>query len=214
LNQPALNQLGAVLLAAGGSHRLGQSKQLLEIEGQALVRRQAELLLQQGFATVVVVTGADQKNVQEALRGLAVQRVHNDRWQDGMGRSLALGIAAMPERVRGALLLLCDQWKITTKDLQALVHAWQLLPARAITAQWAEEDSQAPSNSDAQVVMTSGPPVIFPRVLFSRLVKLRGDSGAQHLLRNHKAGVARVLLPHAAFDIDLPSDLPSDFSSD
>ncbi len=147
---------------------------------------------------MVVITGAEQQLVRDALGGLAVHLVHNSDWQRGMGLSLAFGIRSMPERVRGALLLLCDQWKITSDDLAALTGEWQRNPAASVTAQWTEETG-APA---------SGPPAVFPRALFSRLIKLQGDRGAQQLIRRYKGGVQQVNLPHAAFDIDQPGDWP------
>jgi molybdenum cofactor cytidylyltransferase len=197
-----MNQLGAILLAAGSSSRLGQSKQLLQIDGQALVRSQAGKLLALNPACVVVVTGAGQQAVEQALLGLPLQLVHNSDWQQGMGSSLACGIAAMPERVRGALLLLCDQWKIEAVDLLALTQAWKQSPGIAVTAQWRE-------SSDGELApLISGPPVVFPRSLFSSLARLRGDRGAAQILKRHKPGVQSIELPNAAFDIDQPADLP------
>ncbi len=196
-----MKSLGAILLAAGSSSRLGQSKQLLQIEGEPLVRIQASKLLALDPACVVVVTGAEQAAVEQCLKGLELQCVHNANWQEGMGSSLACGIAAMPERVRGALLMLCDQWKVTTLDLHALTETWERSPATAVIAQWNEE---SPGNP---IKTTSGPPVVFPRALFSRLIQLRGDRGAQQILKKYKAGVQRIDLPDARFDIDQPSDL-------
>ena len=82
--------LGAILLAAGSSQRLGQSKQLVEIDGQSLVVRQAGMLAGLGFAKVVVVTGAKQSEVTNLVEELPVSCVHNPEWAQGMGRSLAL----------------------------------------------------------------------------------------------------------------------------
>lgn len=197
-----MKTLGAILLAAGSSSRLGQSKLLLQIDGQPLVRLQASKLMALNPACVVVVTGAEQAAVEHSLQGLALQCVHNHNWQKGMGSSLAFGIAAMPERVRGALLLLCDQWKITTEDLLALGEAWDRSPAVAVTAQWNEESTGEPRQT------TFGPPVVFPRMMFPSLTKLRGDRGAQQILKRYKPGVQRIDLPNAGFDIDQPFDLP------
>lgn len=197
-----MKSLGAILLAAGSSSRLGQSKQLLQLNGQPLVRLQASKLLALNPACVIVVTGAERVAVEHALKGLALQCVYNPDWQQGMGSSLAFGIAAMPERVRGALLLLCDQWKITNEDLLALHHAWERSPATAVIAQWHEESPEKATQT------TSGPPVVFPRALFSSLTKLRGDRGAQQILKRYKAGVQRLDVPNARFDIDQASDLP------
>jgi len=197
-----VKSLGAILLAAGSSSRLGQSKQLLQIDGQPLVRLQANKLLALNPACVIVVTGAEQAAVEHALKGLALQCVYNPNWQQGMGSSLACGVAAMPERVRGALLMLCDQWKVPGAGLQAMAVAWERSPASAVIAQWNEESPEKPAQTN------SGPPAVFPRALFSSLVKLRGDRGAQHILKRYKAGVQRFDLPEAAFDIDQESDLP------
>jgi len=187
-----LGQLGAVLLAAGASRRLGFPKQLVERDGEAVVRRQARLLLGLQPACVVVVTGFAREGVELALAGLDVQLVHNELWENGMGASLACGIRAMPERVRAAMLLLCDLWKISGSDLDQLASAWQAAPQKAVTAAW-----------DGQ----SGPPVIFPRALFQRLGGLRGEQGARHVLRGFTGGVVPVDLPNAAFDLDVSSDL-------
>ncbi len=205
-----MNTLGALLLAAGSSSRLGQSKQLLQIDGEPLVRRQARMLLAQNPVCVIVVTGAEQSAVEQALEGLPVQWVHNQNWQQGMGSSIACGIAAMPEQVRGALLMLCDQWKITGEDLLVLTQEWQRQPGAVAVAQWRDasvaEQEKLPETPTG--MLTSGPPVVFPRALFAKLVKLQGEQGARQVIRHFKGGVRRAMLPNAAFDIDLPGDLP------
>jgi len=185
--------LGVILLAAGESSRLGQPKQLLSIDGQTLVWRQANLLLRLKPACVVIVTGAYENEVRQAVAGSSVTIAHNEDWQQGMGRSIACGIGAMPERVRGAMLLLCDQWRVDEDDLDRLLKAWKLNPQKAVAAQWDE---------------TSGPPVIFPRSDFIRLQKLQGERGARQVLKRSSSGVDYVPMAHAAIDIDVPSDLP------
>jgi molybdenum cofactor cytidylyltransferase len=185
--------LGTILLAAGGSSRLGQPKQLVALEGEPLVRRQARLLLALQPACVVVVTGAVADEVREALHGLDVSCVHNESWEQGMGTSLACGIRAMPERVRGALLLLTDQFRIVADDLQRLLEAWAGDPLAAVTASWDDQ---------------RGPPVVFPRALFDRLSRLQGDSGARAVLKRFRGRQVAVPLPNAAGDLDTPADLP------
>jgi molybdenum cofactor cytidylyltransferase len=194
MNEPGQSSLGAVLLAAGGSTRLGRSKQLLDIAGQPLVARQAQLLAGLGFARFVVVTGSQRDSVEAALAGFRDSLCFNPRWQEGMGTSLAVGIAAMPERVRGALVLLCDQWRIGAPDLHRLVQAWTERPQAAVVA-----------GADGYF----GPPAIFPRSLFQRLMALSGDRGARRLLERFGGEVVEVSLPHAAFDIDTEADVPA-----
>jgi len=186
-------QLGAILLAAGGSRRLGQSKQLLEIDGEALVVRQARLLLDLNPARVVVVCGADSESVDASLAELPVQVVHNPDWGCGMGRSLACAIAVIPERARAALVMLCDQWRLTSTDIQALIDAWVPDPMAAVAAAYDD---------------TVGAPAILPRAMFDRLSRLEGDVGARKILRRWAGTVKTISLPSALLDIDSPEDLP------
>ena len=191
--------LGAILLAAGESSRLGRLKQLEKIDGIPLVTRQARLLLRLQPACVVVVTGAAEQDVRAALQGLPVDCVREENWSQGMGRSLARGIASMPERVRGALLLLCDQWRIEQADLQSLIDAWSAAPRKAVVSSWDDQ---------------RGPPAIFPRAMFQQLSRLQGDSGARQLLKRHRGGVQVVLVANAAHDLDTPADLERNLGSE
>lgn len=187
--------LGAILLAAGGSRRLGRSKQMLEIEGEPLVLRQARLLLDLEPALVVVVTGAQGDEVSNLLAELPVKCIYNAEWARGMGASLACGVKAMPERVRAAIVLLCDQWKVRGQDIENLATAWAQEPLAAVIADYGE---------------ATGPPAILPRAMFERLSRLQGDTGARRVLKSWKGRIIRLPMSDAAVDIDSPGDLAGD----
>lgn len=179
-------ELGALLLAAGGSSRLGRSKQLLSFQGRPLVRRSAELLA--GLTTqVVVVTGAQADEVTAALAGLPVQTCVNTRWREGVGSSIALGVRSLPHPVAGLLLLLCDQYRLSEDDLQGLIAAWHEDPERIVAAKWGG---------------AFGPPVIFPSTYFRQLGRLSGDLGARRLLVEQRSRVRFVEIDSAAYDVD------------
>jgi molybdenum cofactor cytidylyltransferase len=184
-------ELHAILLAAGGSSRLGRSKQLLELQGEPLVRRAARLLTEV-TPRVTVITGARVELVSEALAGLAIDERHNPRWREGVGGSIALATGDFESGTRAALILLCDQYRIDAADLRALVSAWRNAPENITAARWGEK---------------FGPPVIFPDRFFKALGRLRGDLGARQLLVEHRARVHYVDLPNAAFDVDDAADL-------
>ncbi len=193
-------KLGAVLLAAGGSSRLGRSKQLLSYRRQTLVRRAARILV--GLTPyVVVVTGANADEVARELEDLPVRMQDNTDWREGMGSSIARGVQAQPEGVHGVLLLLCDQYRINLADLERLAGEWSTMPDRIVAARWGR---------------AFGPPVIFPRPLFSRLEKLSGDLGARQLLVEQRSRVRFMDLEQAAYDVDDPEDLEKmrEFESD
>jgi CTP:molybdopterin cytidylyltransferase MocA len=184
-------ELHAILLAAGGSSRLGRAKQLLTYAGEPLVHRAARLL--SGVTPrVTVVTGARAGQVDEALADLEVDRRHNARWREGVGGSIALAADQFEVGTRATLIMLCDQYGIGAEDLGRLVGAWREEPARIAAARWGER---------------FGPPVIFPSRFFPRLRRLRGDLGARQLLVEERARIRLVELPSAALDVDDAADL-------
>lgn len=186
----AIPPVAGVLLAAGDSSRLGQPKQLLQSEGQALVRRAAERLLRVCPAGVTVVTGAAAVEVTAALDGLAVRLVHNPDWRRGMASSLRCGLSQVDGQ--SCLVMLADQPRVSSADLVRLVDVWQNEPARPAAAAYAD---------------TCGAPAVVPAELLPLLVAdLRGDSGAGRWLRE-RDDLVTVEMPTAAFDIDTLDDL-------
>lgn len=184
-------ELHAIVLAAGGSSRLGRAKQLLEFRGEALVRRAARLLTDI-TPSVSVVTGARFEQVSEVLAGLPVNERHNARWREGIGGSIALAVQDFGPGTQAVLIMLCDQYLVDAQDLEQLVQAWRRDPGRICAAQWERN---------------FGPPVIFPARFFPGLARLRGDLGARQLLVEERARVNFIDLPNAAFDVDDAEDL-------
>lgn len=181
-----------VLLAAGASRRFGSPKQLARVEGQTLLRRMAGIALATRPAGCVVVLGARADRLRRELAGLDVRVVVNPRWREGLSRSLAAGVAALPPDARAALVLLADQAAIGPGDLELLRACWRRVPRRIVAA----------CTSDRL-----GPPAILPRAVFPALRLLRGDAGARELLRDPGRRAIGIELPAAAIDIDRRSDL-------
>jgi len=184
--------LAGVILAAGRSERLGRPKQLLEYKGQTLVQHAVAQALPVCGAGVVLVTGAYGDEVADALHQQDVQLVHNPDWQTGMAGTLRAGVGALEGiPCEAALLLVCDQPRVTTAHLAALAALWQNAPSRAAAAAHAGQP---------------GVPAIVPRSWFSQLMQLQGEEGARALLRE-SADTQLMELPEAAIDIDTPDDL-------
>lgn len=183
-------RLGVLILAAGASRRLGQSKQLVLWQGQPLVRRAAQLALGLEPARCVVVLGAETLAVATALEGLPVARVVNADWESGMASSLQAGIAALAD-CAGVLIMTCDQYRVTATDLRELVALWRRNPGSCAASRYAG---------------TCGIPAIISRRLTPTVAGLSGEQGLKHILSGDED--CRYLeLAHAAFDLDTPHDL-------
>jgi molybdenum cofactor cytidylyltransferase len=156
--------VAGIILAAGGSSRFGQPKQLLDWQGKPFVRAVAETALAAGLSPVIVVTGANAGEVVSALYDLPLTIHHNPDWQTGQSSSLQTGLRALPQGTGSVIFLLADQPQITPTVLRTLTerHRLDLSPIVA-----------------PQVQGQRANPVLFDRVTFPELMALTGDVGGR-----------------------------------
>lgn len=185
-------RIGAVVLAAGASTRLGFPKQLIVHEGEPLVRRIAKAAAEACGGPVVVVLGANAEMIAPALSDLeSVTTVVNHEWSKGLASSLAAGLSALQNTQCDAVLVtLADQPLIDAAALKRLVEAFD--DKRRIVAS-AYDD-------------TIGAPAVFAREHVAELLRLTGDAGAGSWLRNRSSDVTSIPLGVSALDIDTLSD--------
>ena len=189
-------RLAALLLAAGPSTRLGYPKQLVRVEGEALVRRTARLLLDLEPEVLLVISGHESEKVGSELGGLKLEMVYNHDWKQGMGGSIVAGARALPEGLDGILVMVCDQWRLKAGEMQSMVEAWCSNPERIRVANWKEG-----------AAFVSGPPVIFPGHLLRDLRAMDKHRGARQLIDSNMDIVDFAEVPSAAWDLDRPEDL-------
>ncbi len=186
-------RFGAVVLAAGGSSRMGTPKQLLPIAGTPLLVRTVRALLESSAWPIVVVLGNAADQLRPLLTRWPLQVVENPGWQEGMGSSLSAGIEILDRfssSLQGALIALGDQPCLSPAAIQALSSAFGG-SAGIVAARYSE---------------TLGAPAIFGRSFFPELLALPPAAGAQRLLRAHAEKVVPVDLPELAVDLDTPED--------
>jgi molybdenum cofactor cytidylyltransferase len=197
-------RLAAVVLAAGGSSRLGSPKQLVSYQGRPLVARAAEAALMTGADPVVLVLGANAATVVTALSGIQVIAVVNPDWKSGMGTSVAIGVSAIVDRapaVGAVLLMVADQPLVGNAALGRLLERWTSSNGRSGSR------GLHATIAAAAYAGTVGVPAVFGRAHFEALCSLPADAGAARLLRQAGAQVRRVAMPEAGVDVDTPNDL-------
>ncbi len=188
-------RFGTLILAAGASSRLGQPKQLLEIDGRPLLVRTVEAALASASWPVVVVLGANAEAIRPVLAGLPVLVTENAAWPEGMAASIRAGTETLQQFSRhldAALVALCDQPAFSAAIIAQLVAA-QHDSGRSIVA--------------ARYSGRLGAPALFLRRHFSTLASLTGEEGARTLLNGDPAEITAVDLPALALDLDTPADV-------
>jgi len=188
--------VAALILAAGPSRRLGQPKQLLTCGGETLLNGAIRIASEAGAAPVLVVLGAQFDAIRGSIQSRSVIAVHNDRWRQGMGRSVETGMRALAVCAPGAegvLLMGCDQPRLTVDHLRTLINAFASHGSPAIAA-----------SSYAGI---RGVPAVFPRETFADLRALRGDKGARPVIERAPFPIVPVEFEGGEVDIDAPGDL-------
>jgi molybdenum cofactor cytidylyltransferase len=185
---------GIIILAAGNSSRLGQPKQLLDYRGTTLLNRiTSEAVFFAGEA-VVVVTGAQRREIEDSIADESVLTCHNPNWKEGMASSIKTGLKHLllvyPE-LRSCIITVCDQPYLDAEVFRKLLLKQQQSGKGIVASQYSE---------------TTGVPVLFDRQYFDALLHLDGKEGARKLLTKFKGDVAFVPFEKGATDIDTRED--------
>ncbi len=185
--------IGAVILAAGGSTRMGQPKQLLDWQGAPLVTRAVATALETSLWPIVLVLGNAADAIKPLFAKQPLQIVENKLWGRGIGSSIHLGVETLDRfsiSLEGALVMLADQPHISAGALNALLAAFGD-GTKIIAAKYSG---------------SVGSPVLLPRRFFPELKALPPDVGAQRILKANANEVIAIDRPELAVDLDTPED--------
>jgi len=186
--------IAALVLAAGRAVRMGSPKLLLPVGGEALLARVLRAARASRCDDVLVVVGAGAEDITAAAREAGARAVLNPRYAEGMGTSVAAGIAALPDACEAVVVMLGDQPFVGPEIINALIDAHRDTGRPLVASRYGT---------------VRGAPMLIGRDLFDEARALDGDVGARVLLRRHPELVAEVDVGEgpASWDVDTPDDL-------
>jgi molybdenum cofactor cytidylyltransferase len=182
--------VAGVVLAAGGSRRLGRPKQLLPYNGSTLLDHTLATARACEFDQLVVAIGGSAEAVRERVDLSGAHVVVNPGFGEGCSSSIAVAMEALDARAAALVLLLGDQPGVEPATVRVLLAA----RGHAPLAVCRYDDGR-------------GHPFAFGRSMFGHLRSLHGDKAVWKLLERHAAEVAEVPIPgRVPLDVDTWAD--------
>jgi len=186
--------VGAVVLAAGKSSRMGEPKQLVILDGRPLLAHTLENLRAARVSEIVLVLGFAGEVIRAKVELHGVKVVENKDYEQGMGSSLRAGLAALDSNIDASLMVLGDQPFAQSQTFNGIIDCYQ--------------------HSEAQIVIPTyrgfrGNPVLLDRSVFAEVMALKGDVGCRAIFGDHSSGIVKVAVDDIGvlLDIDSRQDL-------
>jgi molybdenum cofactor cytidylyltransferase len=182
------SRVGAVILAAGMSSRMGEAKQLLRLGENILLGQVVENVRGSRVDEIVLVLGHEAETIKERVGLQNLNVVINDSYRQGMGTSLRAGLAALGSEVSAALIVLADQPFVRSVTLDLIIDRY--------------------AESGAQIVIPTykgfrGNPVLLDRSVFPEVMELSGDIGCRAIFGNHLEGIVKAPVEDVGILLDL-----------
>lgn len=198
----AARRVAGIVLAAGSSTRMGRNKLLLELDGEAVVRRAARTAIVAGLDPVVIVTGHEHEAVTARLHDLGVTTVNNTEHAKGTHTSVAAGVSALGASAHGvsalgddfaaAVIILADMPFVTASMLRDVVALYRRSRAPLVVSRYGGD--------------VTAPPILYDRSLFGELVRMDARCGRAVVRRHLDSAVMADWPTEAARDLDRPAD--------
>ena len=161
---------GMVILAAGGSSRLGQPKQLLHYQDKSLIQHIAQIAVDVVRSPVVAVLGAHAHLIGDQLERIPVHTVYNPDWTSGIASSIRKGLLTALEfspEMEAVIFTVCDQPHISADLILEMINA-----------RGGKNKSIVACTYDRTV----GTPVLFSKQHFNELLQLHDHEGAKKII--------------------------------
>jgi molybdenum cofactor cytidylyltransferase len=185
------SRVGAVVLAAGASSRMGEVKQLLPLADSTVLEQTLGNLRAAGVDEIVLVLGSSAERIRQRIAGLSIERLRilvNPDYRQGMATSLRAGLSALDGNVAAALIVLADQPFIQANTFDQIIERYR--------------------HYDAQIVVPTykgfrGNPVLLDRSVFEEIMALQGDIGCRAIFGNHLNGIVKVEVSDIGILLDI-----------
>ncbi len=187
-------EIDIILLAAGSSSRMGKPKQLLLIDGEALLIKSVKASIHSKASDVAVVLGANYENHQALINNFSVGIIYNSEWDKGMGNSLKKGLNHLLSKNKkpdAVIVLVCDQPFLSSDNIDNLILQFEQTKSAIVASHYSG---------------ITGVPALFDGSFFESILQINDEYGAKRLIQQHADKVTTIEFPQGIVDLDFPED--------
>ena len=195
-----MDNIWAIVLAAGSSSRMGKPKMLLPFQGKTIIETvvlNIKLILNKN---ILVVLGSNNEEISKQIHKLQVKTCFNNNYPEGMLSSIICGINRLPENVKAFLIFLGDQPQIPDSVARQVINSWK--------------------NSKKGIAIPifngkRGHPVLIDAKYKTKIQKLDPKQGLRQLMTGNKNDILEVECeyPEILRDIDTPKDYQNEITN-
>jgi len=186
--------ISAIILAAGQSRRMGQSKMLLPWGPRTVIEQVVISFLQAGVDDILIVTGGEQERVDKVIDAYPVRKIFNKDYAAGeMLSSLQCGLRELTEETRAALIGLGDQPQVGAESIHSICDAYRESASPLIVPSFQRK---------------RGHPWLVARSLWDEILRLQQPQTPRDFLNHHTDEILYVNLDTSTIlaDLDTPED--------
>lgn len=186
-------KIGAIILAAGQSKRMGKPKLFLPYKGVPIIHYPIKIAVQNQLAPIVVVGGKYFHQLKKELEPFQQQIsvIDNEQYENGMSTSLIAGINSLNCKLDAVLIFLGDQPLVPEEVVKQLIHTYK-----------------KNKESGIQIVrpryeQCAGHPILFDSSLFKQFQYIKGDQGGKSIIKEYKERLLYVDFNQLDWNLDI-----------
>jgi molybdenum cofactor cytidylyltransferase len=184
-------RIGAIVLAAGMSKRMGKPKLLMRIHGKPLFRYPLEQSIRYKLDPICLIGGQHMKAFHTEAADLQnVEFIDNPQYEKGMSESLKVGIHNVKERSDATFIFLADQPFVPDRVIQTMIQQYGK-GIRIVRPQYQGN---------------LGHPILIDKSLYDEFLVLEGDQGGKEIIKKYKSETSILTFEDSIWGMDIDTE--------
>ena len=182
------SRVPAIILAAGESKRMGQSKLLMPLGNKSIIEMTVDNYLTSDVIDVIIIVGNETDEIVSRIDSKGVKIRTNRDYYGGMGTSISAGMHSLDKDYDGVMIALGDQPFVDHLTINLLVEAFSVCTEGVVVPLFRGR---------------RGHPIVFSKKYEDDLKALKGDVGGRQILESYPEDILEVTVDCEGTVIDI-----------